>query len=296
MSVKRSMLRRGARFPFAILLLAGCVDGTPLLDSRRQSLDLAGQREATALDGTPRDATDSAGASDVRPGDSVIGDRPVDRVVGESLARDGVRVDAPAGDAVSLDRTPTDGPASRDTLAPDVFRDTLALDVAPADGVLTCTTHCECPQGSFCYRKTCRSDPKAPVYCCDKKDALGKDTCPPGRWCVERTGAKSTCAESKTFACRDACDCGPAHCCVNGNCVKDQADPWIPGAGRPGTSTPVGMCTQGTDATYCCDKAECHAAHLAYGVALDANRMSALLEESRVVENPARYRLTARHR
>ena len=31
----------------------------------------------------------------------------------------------------------------------------------------------------------------------------------------------SVCGEDDTYVCRNACECGPAHCCVGGRCRRD---------------------------------------------------------------------------
>ena len=121
--------------------------------------------------------------------------------------------------------------------------------------VTPCKDHCQCPQGSFCYIGTCVKDPNMSVYCCSKPD-----TCPPGHWCITGAGKKSTCPENISYTCKDACDCGPAHCCKNGLCIKDIADPLYPG----GTQVATPGCTQGVDATYCCSEPECHSGRHAY--------------------------------
>lgn len=120
--------------------------------------------------------------------------------------------------------------------------------------VTGCRTHCECPQGQFCYYGRCLSDPKMSVYCCSKPG------CPPGRWCFKPDGAKDTCAEDPNYLCQNACDCGPAHCCKSGVCVKDTDDPWQPG----GTAILGLSCQPGADATYCCADSLCDAGVVAY--------------------------------
>jgi cytochrome c biogenesis protein CcdA/thiol-disulfide isomerase/thioredoxin len=125
-------------------------------------------------------------------------------------------------------------------------------------GLQSCNTHCDCPQGMFCYYNNCLKDPKMPIYCCNKTD------CPPGRWCVTDKGNNSRCPEDPDYHCESACDCGPAHCCKDNKCVKDENDPWMPGPGIG--QGPVGLsCNTGVDATYCCSEPQCHAGKLAYG-------------------------------
>lgn len=115
---------------------------------------------------------------------------------------------------------------------------------------LECDTHCDCPQGEFCYKGTCLRDPQVAVYCC------AKEGCPPGATCVTPEGTRSRCGEDPTYSCTTACDCGPAHCCNDGVCVKDVDDPWFPGGIEVGTP-----CEDGVDATYCATEASCY-----YGV------------------------------
>ena len=69
-------------------------------------------------------------------------------------------------------------------------------------------------------------------------------------------------AENPAYTCKDACDCGPAHCCKGGICVKDTIDPWKPGGTAIGSA-----CTVGKDATYCCAVPECHPGKFASDVA-----------------------------
>ena len=126
-----------------------------------------------------------------------------------------------------------------------VKKDRLARD---------CEVHCDCPQGSYCYHGKCVKDASMPVYCC------GRPGCPPGQWCVNSKGPKQRCAESTSHKCKTACDCGPAHCCVDGLCVKDHLDPWLPG----GKLLTKRRCRAGSDATYCCSAPECHAGRYAY--------------------------------
>jgi hypothetical protein len=161
-------------------------------------------------------------------------------------------------------------PVRSDGRAPDAWKDSSPdaprAELGPPDRAdrltdrTNCAVHCDCPQGQFCYLGKCVLDSKSPVYCC------AKSGCPPGRWCFDAANKKATCAESTTWPCNDACDCGPAHCCKKGAgqptgiCVKDDTDAWLPGG------TVVGSrCTPGVDATYCCDDASCHAGKLAAG-------------------------------
>ena len=128
-----------------------------------------------------------------------------------------------------------------------------------------CAAHCDCPQGSFCYYGKCLTDPKTPVWCCDKTDS-----CPPGRWCFTGSGGKGACAENPDYVCKSACDCGPAHACkaVPGlegkRCVADEADPWV--TGQTNIFKDLGVTVvQGEDATYCCSEPLCHAGAFAFG-------------------------------
>ena len=104
-------------------------------------------------------------------------------------------------------------------------------DLAVDQGLppVPCTRHHDCPQGYYCYNQGCKQDPKYPVYHCGQQDEDGDDTCPPGKWCVEADGSRSTCAESQTYACQSACDCGPA-------LTHKDPDPWCrssAGSGSP---------------------------------------------------------------
>ncbi len=151
----------------------------------------------------------------------------------------GQAIYADAGDSAPPDQGPRD-------LAPDT----------PA----RCVTHCDCLQGMFCHDGRCALDPANPVYCCSGAG------CPPGRWCVDAAGKRAVCPASQTYQCTNACDCGPAHCCKGGRCVKDVEDPW-----RPGGATKAAGCVQGVDATYCCGRASCHAGRHAYFAAASAS-------------------------
>ena len=153
--------------------------------------------------------------------------------------------------------------------APDTSPDLPLADLSPPDAAppdllvadtgTPCAVHHQCPQKWFCYLGHCIKDPKMPVYHC------GKPGCLPGHWCVGANGKKSACAESAAHACADACDCGPAHCCVKGVCVKDSTDPWRPGGAAPGGP----RCEAGVDATYCCARPQCHVGRHAYGSGAD---------------------------
>ena len=140
----------------------------------------------------------------------------------------------------------------------------LAFTVAPsgaAGGSLQrCTTHCDCPQGEFCYKGTCLRDPKQAVYCC------AKPGCPAGEWCMTPESTKDRCVEDPSYVCETACDCGPAHACMDvpdligqKTCVKDADDPWIPGGSIFGVEVPL------DEPTYCCSDASCFAGQAAYG-------------------------------
>ena len=147
--------------------------------------------------------------------------------------------DAPSSDLPSSDLPTPDLPQ----------KDTTTGDMGPP-----CKGHHDCKQRWFCYLNTCIRDPKMDVFHC------GKPGCPPGHWCVDAVGKKKECKENKAHKCVDACDCGPAHCCKNGICVKDTVDPWKPGGTAIGAA-----CKEGTDATYCCAEPECHAGRFAFG-------------------------------
>ena len=122
-----------------------------------------------------------------------------------------------------------------------------------AQDVGSCEAHCDCPQGEFCFYNKCVSDPSMPVYCCENEG------CPPGAWCIKGDGSRSRCAEDPDYFCETACDCGPAHCCKNGICVKDINDPWIPDGIEVGPP-----CARGVDGTYCHSEPNCHAGMVAY--------------------------------
>ena len=149
----------------------------------------------------------------------------------------------------------------------------LIVNFPQAVQAADCSTHCDCPQGEFCYYGTCIFDPKMPVYCCDKLDS-----CPPGNICFTGDGARSRCHESVTIECDSACDCGPAHAClhvtgvldgqvIDGmHCVKDQDDTWLPGPGIGGEifDDLTYSLERGVDATYCCNDPGCFAAKSAH--------------------------------
>lgn len=121
----------------------------------------------------------------------------------------------------------------------------------------SCTVHCDCPQGEFCYYGQCLRDPETPVYCCTNPG------CMPGMWCFNPDGSKGVCSESPDYTCETACDCGPAYAClevpgVGKTCVKDVLDPWNPG-GSMWMEVPEGV------PTYCCTNPLCHAGYVAYG-------------------------------
>ena len=67
------------------------------------------------------------------------------------------------------------------------------------------------------------------------------------------------------YFCRDACDCGPAHCCKENRCIKDLDDPWLTKMNGEWTGPPA--CEVGVDATYCCSEPYCVAGRSAYGAA-----------------------------
>ncbi|MCA9673108.1 MAG: hypothetical protein KC503_46265 [Myxococcales bacterium] len=150
--------------------------------------------------------------------------------------------------------------------APDGPRDATPADLArhDGDGGPACTAHHDCPQGDYCYRGACVSDPLFKIF------HHGKPGCPPGHWCVTPSGARDRCGKDPSFACNDACDCGPAHCCmtiagVGKRCVRDLEDPWLPAPA--GASTIYGARCPADAPTYCCGDASCHAGKAAYGAA-----------------------------
>lgn len=158
-------------------------------------------------------------------------------------------------DATAPDQpAPADGPPDNQ-LSEAAPPDASAVDLPQQDGGGSCVKHHDCAQGWFCYLSQCVLDPKMKVFHC------GKAGCPPGSWCVDQVGKKSVCAEDKNHKCASACDCGPAHCCKAGVCVKDTKDPLQPGGVAVGTA-----CDEGTDATYCCTAPSCHPGRYGYGV------------------------------
>ena len=164
-------------------------------------------------------------------------------------------VDMPASDSKALDAALPDVPFP-DAAVPDLPVPDAALpDTTGPDTGIPCTNHHTCPQKQYCYLGKCQLDPKMPVYHC------GKPGSPPGHWCVDALGKKGVEAENPAYACKDACDCGPAHCCVKGVCVKDINDPWKPG----GTAILGLSCEAGKDPTYCCEAPECHSGRFAFG-------------------------------
>jgi hypothetical protein len=185
-------------------------------------------------------------APDGPPADGPLQDGPVDLP----------QVDAPQIDAPQvLDGPQVDAPQVFD--GPEV--DAPQVDAPSADLAPGCTTHCDCAQGSYCYYGSCQSSPTLPIYCC------ANPGCPPGRWCVEPGGSKGICPEDLTYPCQDACDCGPAHCCISvpgvgKRCIKDVNDPWRPG----GTPVSGAACAVGQDPTYCCAAEACFAGKAAY--------------------------------
>ncbi|MCZ7685569.1 MAG: hypothetical protein M5U28_45045 [Sandaracinaceae bacterium] len=158
------------------------------------------------------------------------------------------------GDAGS---PPNDGGARLDGASPDAGLDgggaTDGTVTTPDGGTVACTNHHHCDQGAFCHRGACRTA-ELPTYHC------GRPGCPPGQWCVESDGTRSVCAADPTYACESACDCGPAHCCLEGRCVRDEADPWS------GDSSAASACPVGPDVppaerapTYCATDPACFA-------------------------------------
>jgi cysteine-rich repeat protein len=122
----------------------------------------------------------------------------------------------------------------------------------------SCSTHWDCPQQWFCYKGTCQRDPQSAVYHC------GKPGCPPGFSCIDQQGQRGECAEDPNYACATACDCGPAHACleipgVGTRCIKDVYDPW-----KPGGEALFGATIPPDEPTYCCAAAACFAGSSAY--------------------------------
>ncbi len=148
-------------------------------------------------------------------------------------------------------------------------------DVIDDTGPTTCQVDCDCPQGQVCASDgTCKAV-LDPIYCCDKAG------CPQGERCVSRSGAVSICA-----ACVVDCDCPQGQACALSQCVEMQspvfccAKPGCPAnqtcsdlEGLPGTCprecqidcdcpqgemcSVSGICVQGVDPVYCCDKPAC---------------------------------------
>lgn len=81
-----------------------------------------------------------------------------------------------------------------------------------------CTSHCDCPQGNFCYQGKCERSSYG-YFCCENPG------CPKTAQCVSRLGQPGFCP----VACKSPCDCDTGHDCVQGFCQK--------------TTSPV----------YCCD-------------------------------------------
>ena len=257
------------------LVVAGCAGEPPAgppADLRGPSEGAAAVAEDTTIrcrDGRDNDGDGKVDCADPGCGDfyfcrdsAVPGpDAPapdvatVDQAAGDLAGEGGSTPDAALLDLPAPDALAVDAPWTPDAPLPDQLQPDL---VAPDTGV-PCAVHCDCPQGSFCYLGKCIVDPKMPVYCCHKGG------CPPGWWCVDKHGKKATCAPDPNYKCSDACDCGPAHCCKGGACVKNAVDPWRPGGKVSGGAS----CTEGQDATYCCDAPECDAGRFAYGPAAD---------------------------
>lgn len=87
--------------------------------------------------------------------------------------------DARVSDLAQAD-APRDAPTSDGPVDAPPFQDApYPIDATSPEGILvdsglqSCTTHCDCTQGWFCYYGTCIKDPTVPVYCC------AKGGCPP---------------------------------------------------------------------------------------------------------------------
>ena len=197
--------------------------------------------------------------------DSGAPDKPaVDAPAPDMAAPDLPLPDMPAPDLPPLPDLflASDKPQPPDAPAPDLplpspdlpLSDIQAPDLLTGDAGTPCKGHHDCSQKLFCYLGQCILDPKMNVFHC------GKPGCPPGHWCVDAAGKKMECKENPTYKCTNACDCGPAHCCKGGVCVKDIEDPWKPGGTAVGPA-----CKEGTDATYCCAEPQCHAGRFAFG-------------------------------
>ena len=253
------------------LLLASCSsDGLPPVDSggearpKDKSVSTAEDTAARCQDGKDND------------GDGFVDCLDQD-CEGFAFCRDLGSPDVPLSDAPAPDTAPSDlplpdlpapdlppppdlflmpdKPQSPDAPALDLLLPDLPLpDIFSGDTGVPCKGHHDCPQKWYCYLNKCTRDLKMDVFHC------GKPGCPPGHWCVDAVGKKLECKENTGYKCIDACDCGPAHCCKGGVCVKDTKDPWKPGGTAVGTA-----CKEGTDATYCCSEPECHAGRFAFG-------------------------------
>ena len=198
-----------------------------------------------------------AACKDLGPPDRSPPDRPRPDAAADAAAPDLVQDDLATWDLpyVPDKLQPPDKPPAPDASLTDApGADLLPPDAAVGDTGISCKIHHDCPQKWFCYLGQCIIDPKMDVFHC------GKPGCPPGHWCVNSAGKKTECAEDKGHACKDACDCGPAHCCKGGVCVKDIIDPWKPGGTAIGPA-----CAEGVDATYCCSEPECHSGRFAFG-------------------------------
>ena len=272
------MVRRLSAAVTSLALVCACsgegdapVEGDASRDLAAEATPLAEDTSTRCQDGKDNDGDgytdcadqDCVGFSfcrDLGPVDLFIPDASSDQPPPDAPAPDAPSPDAVAPDVAQPDAahdltfTPPDL-VTPDAPVPDLpTPDAVVPDQSLGDTGIPCTSHHACPQQWFCYLGKCLRDPKMPVYHC------GKPGSPPGHWCVDALGKKGVEAENPAYTCKDACDCGPAHCCKSGLCVKDTADPWKPGGAAIGSA-----CTEGTDATYCCTAAECHAGRHAYG-------------------------------
>ena len=258
-----------------LLAVAGCDTEIllPVDATGEKVVDLAGSpAEDTAARCNDGEDNDGDGFVDCKDQDcqAFCPDRGLPDVGPKDAPRQDQAADLPA-DASSGETVPTPDLPAADLPWPDVPKPDLYVpdfkapdlshpdagppDLSTADAGTPCTNHHDCSQKWFCYLGKCIKDPKMDVFHC------GKPGCPPGHWCVDAAGKKKECMENPAYTCKDACDCGPAHCCVKGACVKDTVDPW-----KPGGIAVLGLsCEAGKDPTYCCDAPECHAGRFAYG-------------------------------
>jgi cysteine-rich repeat protein len=125
-----------------------------------------------------------------------------------------------------------------------------------------CNVNYDCQQGEWCYYGKC-SYLKTTIYHCNKPG------CPPGKDCIDSEGNFGVCGEDTAYECQDACDCGPAHGCIDisgvgKRCIKDVNDLSIPG----GTAIYNASIPDG-EPTYCCADGKCFIGWEAYGYGSD---------------------------